>query len=186
VTVGNHQVLNLIWFLQIQRCAQQKQPIHDCFKEHNGGSTPHTTPCECHLHKCNSFSQKNSFASDFLENALVTLHFHPTFSIGKKHSLLYGKQWISWISMYGQIKCHLATCTPGTSNAFCNLFADSVGKRLSGTTFCHHVSLGTFTMTPHYCMKWICRHFTPDNSTPFSSSSSCTLERDSQTMNQSG
>jgi len=32
------------------------------------------------------------FASSFLENALAILHFHPPFSIAKKHSILYGKQ----------------------------------------------------------------------------------------------
>jgi hypothetical protein len=131
-----------------------------------GGSTIHTIPCHCHLHKCYSFSQKKFFASDFLENALVILHFIPPFSVAKKHSLLYGKQWISWINMYGQMKHHLATCTPDTSNAFCNLCADSVENKLSGTTLCHQVSLGTFTVTPHDCKKWICRHFTPDNAPP--------------------
>ena len=90
----NREDRNFIWFLQIQRCAQQKQSTHDSFKEHSGARIPHTTPCPYHLHKSNSFCQKNFFANDFLENALVTLHFHSPFSIAKKHSILYGKQWI--------------------------------------------------------------------------------------------
>ena len=67
----------------------------DNFKEHSRASTPHTTPCPYNLHKCNSFSQKNFFVSDFLENALVILHFYPPFSIAKKYGILYGKQGIS-------------------------------------------------------------------------------------------
>lgn len=31
------------------------------------------------------------FCSDFLENTMVILHFHPPFSLAKKHSLLYMK-----------------------------------------------------------------------------------------------
>jgi hypothetical protein len=62
---------------------------------------------------------KEFFARYSIENALVILHFHPPFSVAKKQSNLYGKWLISWVSMYGQMKLHVATCTPGNSNAFC-------------------------------------------------------------------
>jgi hypothetical protein len=91
---------------------------------------------------------KEFFARYSTENALVILHFHPPFSIAKKHSNLYGKQLISWVSMYGQMKLHVATCTPGNSNAFCKSVCKQE-KDFLDPTLCHHVWLGTFTMTPH-------------------------------------
>jgi len=103
------------WQFQSTQCSK--------YSTYNSMSLPST--------QVQQLQPKEFFASSFLENALVTLHFHPPFSIAKKHSILYGKQSISWISMYGQMKLPVATCTPGTSNAFCK----SVCRQCRKNTF---------------------------------------------------